>query len=47
MKKDDGSPEDFCYDCRGVVNTIKIPEEKEYMLQYAVEGVKPPTNFDD
>lgn len=47
MKKDDGTPEDFCHECRGVVYTINIPEEKEYTLQYAVEGVKPPTNFDD
>lgn len=43
----DGSPEDLCNICRGEVNTIDIPEEKQYTLQYAEEGVKPPCSFDD
>ena len=47
MKQMDGSPEDLCNICRGEVNTIDIPEEKQYTLQYAEEGVKPPCSFDD
>lgn len=39
MKQEDGSPEDFCGECRGVVNSIDEPEQKEYKFQDLREGV--------
>lgn len=41
MTQEDGSPEDFCGECRGVVNRIDEPEEKEYRFQDLREGITP------
>lgn len=46
LKQDDGSPEDFCSECRLIVNTIDLVEDKEYLLENAKEGVKQPYMMD-
>lgn len=47
ITQDDGSQEDFCHICRGVVNRIDVPEDKEYLFEDATEGVKNPHNMEN
>lgn len=47
LKQPDGSIEDFCSDCRGVVNNIDVEEPKEYLFQDAREGVKEAYSCED